>query len=173
MNRFKGVGLALVLALLLSLVFAEGIAQAQGRSVFGWIVASRLTVSNTTELQSTLDVDGAATLASATVEGDTVLAARANFTEQGAVTVVNGGNITPTGVYMPLTSSGNVGTASVLTTTATAGDLLVFINTANTTITLTDTAPLRLSGNIGLGQYDTLTLWFDGSTWIQLATTNN
>ena len=47
------------------------------------------------------------------------------------------------------------------------------VNNSNTTITISDTGTLKLSGNIALGQYDTLVLISDGTNWVQLATTNN
>lgn len=174
MNRIKGAGLAVVLALLLSLVFAEGIAQAQGRSVFGWVVASRLTVSNATDLQGALDVGGAATLDSTlSVAGDLTLSDDLNLTAQSAATVTNGGDVTPSGAYVPLTAAGNVGTSSIVTTSATTGDIVQFVNSANVTITFTDTGALKLSGNAALGQYDTLTLLFDGTNWIEIAQVDN
>ena len=41
------------------------------------------------------------------------------------------------------------------------------------TITITDTGTLKLSGNAALGQYDTITLWSDGTNWIEISETNN
>ncbi len=87
------------------------------------------------------------------------------------VTVTTDGTITPTGSYQPLSSSGSVQTASI--TAGTAGDILFLINTANTTITISDTGTLKLGGNRALGQYDTLTLISDGTNWVERAYTNN
>lgn len=174
MKRFKGAGLAIVLALLLTLVLAEGVAQAQGRSVFGWVVTSRVTVNNASDLQGTLDVGGAATLDSTlSVAGALTLADDLNLTAQSAATVTNGGDVTPSGAYVPLTAAGNVGTSSIVTTSAVAGDIVFFVNTANVTITFTDTGALKLSGNAALGQYDSLTVIFDGTNWVELAQADN
>jgi hypothetical protein len=87
------------------------------------------------------------------------------------VVVTTDGTITPVASYQPLSSSGNVQTASI--TAGTAGDVLYMINTSNTTITLTDTGTLKLGGNRALGQYDTLTLVSDGTNWIERSYTNN
>jgi hypothetical protein len=88
-----------------------------------------------------------------------------------AITVTSGGTVTPRGSYQPLTSAGNVGTSSI--TAGNAGDVLFLINTANTTITFTDTGTLKLGGNRALGQFDTLTLVSDGTNWIERAFANN
>lgn len=90
---------------------------------------------------------------------------------QAAISVTMNAIITPTGSYQPLESAGTVNTASIAT--GTAGDLLVLENTAATSIVLTDTGTLKLSGNLTLGQYDSVTLLSDGTNWVQLATSNN
>lgn len=79
--------------------------------------------------------------------------------------------ITPMGSYQPLSSAGTVQTASIAT--GTAGDVLTLINTANTTIVLTDTGTLKLGGNRSLGQYDTITLISDGTNWVERSFANN
>lgn len=53
------------------------------------------------------------------------------------------------------------------------GDVLILANQASTTITISDTGTLKLSGNLALGQYDSVTLISDGTNWIQAATSNN
>lgn len=87
------------------------------------------------------------------------------------VVVTTDGTITPAASYQPLSSSGNVQTASIAA--GTAGDVLYLINTSNTTITISDTGTLKLGGNRALGQYDTLTLMSDGTNWIERSFTNN
>lgn len=90
---------------------------------------------------------------------------------QSVVTVTMNGIITPTGSFQKLSAAGGVGTASIAA--GTAGDVLVLYNTANQSIVLSDTGTLKLTGNITLGQYDSLTLVSDGTNWVQLSTANN
>lgn len=106
-----------------------------------------------------------------TVTGDTVLGGFTRHSKATAVTVTNGGTITPTASYQPLTSTANRGTSSIAVLSA--GTVVHFVNTANTTITLTDTGTLKLSGNAALGQYDSLILLSDGTNWIEVSETNN
>lgn len=91
--------------------------------------------------------------------------------KQTSITVANDTVITPLGSYQPISSAGTVGTASI--TVQAAGFELTLVNTAATTITFTDTGTLKLTGNIALGQYDTLRLISDGTNWLQLSTANN
>ncbi len=88
-----------------------------------------------------------------------------------AITVSNGSTVTPVGSYQPLTSAANTGTSAI--TVLSAGTVVYFVNTANTTITFTDTGTLKLSGNAALGQYDSLILLSDGTNWIEVSETNN
>lgn len=88
-----------------------------------------------------------------------------------SVTVTPGSTITPVGSYQLLTSAANVGTSDI--TVLAAGTVVHLINVANTTITLTDTGTLKLSGNAALGQYDSLTIISDGTNWIEVSETNN
>jgi hypothetical protein len=105
------------------------------------------------------------------VSGDMVVSLFGRFERQAPIEATAGGTITPTGTYQPITSTGNIGLSDLVPTTA--GDLLILINESDTTITITDTATTMLSGNIALGQYDSLTLFCDGTNWVELATTNN
>lgn len=88
------------------------------------------------------------------------------------ISVTNGVPITPTASYQPLTSAGAVGTTLAASGFVT-GTIVTLENTVNQTITITDTATTMLSGNIALGQYDTLVVQWDGTNWVQLATSNN
>lgn len=88
-----------------------------------------------------------------------------------AIAVTQNGTITPQGTFQPLSSAGNVGTSSIATPTGQS--LLVVWNTTNTSIVLSDTNALKLGGNRTLGQWDTLTLFWNGSDWVELAFTNN
>ena len=96
---------------------------------------------------------------------------------QTPIAVTDGAVITPTGTYQPLTSSGAV--TATLTTSAsyvTAGDTLFLLNaspTVTTTINIADSGTAMLSAAGALGQYDSLTLFFDGTNWIELSRSDN
>ena len=93
--------------------------------------------------------------------------------------------ITPTGTYQPLESAGNVtctlATAGALgrytgvrDTTYTLGSLLWFVNETNTTIIIGEGTTAELSGaTVSLGFSDTLLLFFEGTHWVELSTSNN
>jgi hypothetical protein len=168
---------------LLAVVLSSGIVMAQtgnrGRSNFDWIVARRLTVSTLG-----LDVDGGdvTIVEGLTVDGeidangDTTMTAATVGTfltldEADVITVTNGATLTPLGSFQPIASAGAVGFGAIAAPTA--GNILIVENTVNQTITITDSATLRLGGNAVLAQYDTLVLVYDGATWIQLSKTDN
>lgn len=90
-----------------------------------------------------------------------------------AITVTDGTTITPVGAYQPLIGSGTITAATISASSASAGDLVVLINTTNTTINIADSSTTMLSSAAALGQYDTLTLFFDGGNWLELARSNN
>lgn len=87
-----------------------------------------------------------------------------------AYTVTNGGTITPTETVVELTAAGTVGAGL---STASDGQLVIFINTANQTITITDTTGVQLAGDWAGGQNDTLTLIGQGVTWYELDRSTN
>jgi hypothetical protein len=90
---------------------------------------------------------------------------------QTAISVTHDAIITPTGSYQQLESAGTVGTSSIAA--GSAGQILVLVNTTNTTITISDTGTLKLSSNAALGQYDSLTLISDGTNWIEIGEGGN
>ncbi|MBN1315459.1 MAG: hypothetical protein JXA42_08325 [Anaerolineales bacterium] len=102
--------------------------------------------------------------------GDLIGGADLRLMAQTAISVTNGNPFTPTGMIQPLTSAGAVTPTIAI---GSAYDLLLLINTSATTIVIQDTGTQKLSGDVALGQYDTLTLWCDGTNWIQLAASNN
>lgn len=105
-----------------------------------------------------------------TVLGDVIVGANL-FTARATQAVTMNGWITPTAALMQLSAAGTVNTSRILT--GTAGQRLTLLNGVNQSIVLSDTGWLKLSGNITLGQYDTLELVSDGSNWVQVATSNN
>lgn len=153
MTKHKA-SLAAMFALVVMLLTA-GALQAQGsRSVFGWVVANRVTVQS-----GGLAVTGHTALDTLTYTAPTV------------ATVTNNMTLTPGGSYQSLTAAGTVSFGAI--TAAEAGTVLTLVNTANQTITISDTGTLKLAGNIALGQYDALNLISDGTNWIQTAPVGN
>ena len=129
--------------------------------------------------KGTLAVDGASTLTgavtmagAATVGTSLGVGTSIDFGDQSAVTVTNGGTIAVTDDFVPLTAAGSVGTGTI-TGCSTLGKVSLLYNTANQTITISDTGTLKLSGNAALGQYDTLSLMGDGSNCIEFAQADN
>lgn len=106
----------------------------------------------------------------ATIAGIVSAGEFAGFVAQSAVTVTDGGIITATGTYQPLTAAGTV-TATVAA--GAAGRVLVLVNTAAQTINIQDTGIQKLSAAIALGQYDSLILWSDGTNWIEISRSDN
>lgn len=181
-QRGRGVLLALSLAALLSLLLA-GTLTAQVKQPFEWVWAKRLTVDTSaaiggnTSVGGTLLVSGGSNLVG-NVTTDGTFAADGTITGQAgltmipgaAISVTNGGIITPTTAIQELTAAGNVGAEL-----ATCGDgqMLTLINLSNVTITITDTGSVKLAGNAALGQYDSLTVVGSGVTCIETARANN
>lgn len=100
-----------------------------------------------------------------TVGGDLI------YTKQTRIVVTDGSTIAPLGSYQPISSTANTGTSSI--SGCTSGRLLALVNVGSSTITLTDTGTLKLSGNIALGNMDSLGLLCDGTNWVQRYTSNN
>lgn len=93
-----------------------------------------------------------------------------NLVPQSALTITNGGVITPTGALQLLTAAGPV-TATIAA--GSSGETVVLLNTAAQTITIEDTTGQLFSGNIALGQWDSATLVYYGTAWIQVAESDN
>lgn len=193
-NSTKVLGIALVVALLLGVMALPAVGQAS-RTRLNWLIADKLTVgSDGMTNAGTMAVTGASTLTGAvtmgnsltvgtsiSVDGSTTLtgdvatmadlsvADKFNVAAQTSITMTQAGTLTPTGSYQPITAGGSISFGDI--TAGEAGDLLVLINTSSNTIT--DTGTLKLSGNAALGQYDTITLWSDGTNWIEISETNN
>ena len=94
--------------------------------------------------------------------------------QSNSLTVTNGEVIS--NVYgvqrISMTSAATVTLAT--TTTYVTGDTLIFYNASPSgTLTIADSDPVKASGAIALGQYDTASLWYDGTYWIQTGESDN
>lgn len=183
--------------LLVALLAAATSAQTGGQRQFAdWLIAQRLTVNNAAifngsvtagddlavagdlDVVGALDVTGAAILRSSssaegtfTVNGsDLVVAHTVAIAPQSAISVTNGGVITPTGTIQLLEAAGNV-TATLAS--GGSGDVVTLLNTANVAILIQDTTGQILASDATLGQWDTLTVYWYGTSWIELDRSNN
>jgi hypothetical protein len=117
--------------------------------------------SGNTAIAGTLGVTGAATF-----NGKVVGA------PSGWITLADGFTLVPTATVQLVQSAGAVG-GVVGTSGATAGQILYIVNKGSQNVVVTDTATCMLSGDLTLGQYDSLTMVFDGTNWIEVGTVNN
>lgn len=184
-----------LIAVIISITAAAPDIWAQGVQRFANIVARQLTVENAATFQDGFTAGGASTISTGgltitaggatitdggltvtddgiTISDDNIVIADfAQITAQTAISVTDGGIITPTGSYQPLESAAEV--TATLSSGCTAGRKLALINTVATTINISETATSALSGNFAMGQYDSMLLWCDGTRWVQLAETDN
>lgn len=105
--------------------------------------------------------------------GDLSMDGQLSIAAQTAITVSNGTVITPTGSYQPLNGSGTITAATIATGSATAGDLVTLVNQTDTTINIADSGGVKLSTAAAIGEYDTLSLLFDGDYWLETGRSNN
>ena len=178
MYKRGALGIAIALMLIIGILLFGGCGDEPE------LVTSHIT--SDLELSGTLSVAGASTLTGATTltgaattgagltTGTTLdVGTFLGLTAATSITVTDNLEIIPTGSYQPLAAAGNVGTDSITTTGFTNGDLVLFYNTSNTTITITDTGTIMLSGDAAIAQYDNLLLLFDGTNWIEISRADN
>ncbi len=96
--------------------------------------------------------------------------------EASVIALSDGGAITPTTAYQPITSTAAV-TANATTAIAdgtVTGQLLILVNeNASDAIIIPDAANTNLSGATTLGNDDTLWLIWDGADWLELGQADN
>jgi len=98
------------------------------------------------------------------------------FNKELTFTVEDATPITPTGTFMPLTSAGAVAVPAItkiVGSTGLPGDLLILKNVGAQNITVSASATVNLSGDLVLAVDDTIVLIWNGSRWVELATSNN
>lgn len=147
-----------------------------GFVAFALLSALLLSVALTGSTTAQSDVsnfDNVRTTGDVIAGDDVTVGGHLGLTPQTALVVGYQGTITPTGGLQYLTATAARGTRLVVTTTLAAGTIQAFYNSGSFTITLTDTAPLILSGNLVLGPGDTGVLFSTGSAWVQLDESNN
>lgn len=129
------------------------------------VIGGDATISGTTALIGNVDVTG-----NLEVVDHIGNSGQTYYFTDDAVTVTNGGTVTPAETLVELTAAGAVGTSLG---TCTDGQYVMFVNTANQTITITDTGTTRLASDWAGGQYDTLSLACVGVAWYEVARSAN
>lgn len=104
--------------------------------------------------------------------GDLTIADNLIVTAQTAISPTDGGVITATGTYQPLSSAGSV-TVTVATSGVTTGTHLILENTTATSILILNTGTAKLDGDVTLGQFDGIHLRFNGTNWIEISRSTN
>lgn len=170
--------LAVFVALLLMAFVAAGVeAQSGSGGYFDFESSVRimqdLLVLDDVNIQDTLRVETDLTVGDDLTVTDLFATGKIRSTRGTTQTLTADATITDTWSYIPVTAAGAIGTSGIASTTSVSGDILIVTNVGTNAIVITDTGNTVLSGNITLGQFDTLSLVFDGQRWVQLATTNN
>jgi hypothetical protein len=144
-----------------------------------------LSIRNAADSQDNLIITNAgnATVAGDVTTGDDVIATGdvtagdhliagdfLRLTAATSITVTNGGTLTPTGSYQPITAAG---TSGISLGTGAAGNYACIVNASAQTITITDTGTFVGAGNAALGQNDSVCAIFDGTNWVEVSRANN
>ena len=147
-----------------------------------------LNVVGAADFDDTLNVDGAATLASVSSTGtgafgDVTASALVdvgtfiNLSEQTAISVTADSTITATGTYQPLTSGAAVTTSTscAVYTGTLVGDVVIFVNeNASDVITIDGTGGnVECKTDQALGAGDSLMIVWDGADWQCLSDHDN
>lgn len=128
-------------------------------------------------LNSTLDVDGNISSGTGALTFTTNVLANSFviYGEQTVVEATSAGTITATGTYQPITSTAVVtlGTTAIADG-STEGQYLCLVNeNASDTIAISDGQNTNLSGNVVLGNDDTLCMIWDGADWVEVGQVDN
>lgn len=129
---------------------------------------------------ATLSVAGASTLTgTVTTIGQLTVGTIAKvgtflqYTSGATQTVVNTQPITPTATYQTIAAAVNVYTDNLIRAGALTGQLWIVQNIGTPTITITDANTCNLASTYAMGISDTLTLIFDGTSWNEIARSDN
>lgn len=185
-NKMRYVVTGLLVALILVVgmwaTVDPAVAQAARTRFNAWVTITRLTVEDTLTLEAgNLTVTAGDVYAGDDVTaqddvilfGDAVVGAFVNPVRIGQA-VVNGQPITPTGTYMYLSATAAV-TPSLIYSGSAQGQMLILQMASNQNLLLVESGRnINLSAaSVTLAQNDTMTLIWDGTDWVQLATSNN
>jgi hypothetical protein len=169
--------LAVFVALLLLAGVAVGVsAQSGGAGFYDFETNVRmwnnLQVLGTSTLIGDLELRDDLTVADDLTVTDLAEVGKIRYTKGTTQTLTASAEITSVNTFQPIGAAGAIGTSAIAAGVQ-PGSLLVIENIANVAIVITDTGTTMLTGNITLGQYDTLGLIWDGTNWVMLYTANN
>jgi hypothetical protein len=108
-----------------------------------------------------------------TVTGNIQVGKFLQYTAGTTQTVVNTQPITPTATYQAIAAAVNVYTDNLLRAGALTGQLWILQNIGTPTVTITDANTCNLASTYAMGISDTLTLIFDGTSWVELGRSDN
>lgn len=142
------------------------------------VVITILTVAGgltTDDLTATDDavVSDDLTVADNIAGNDLIVADFESVTPQTSLLLVMNGWITPTGTIQPIRAAGAVSINSTSIAPGFSGQELILVNYGANAVTITETAPNLMAGNIAIGTGDNITLVYSGTAWIELARVNN
>lgn len=126
------------------------------------------------KLNVTGSINGAENVDTMALESSTLETFSVTLGAQDMFTVAAGGIITPTGSVMQIKADDAVTVTEIAV--GRPGDVLILVNMGTKVITVPDADPIKLTGsstNFAMGMDDTLTLWSDGTNWIQIAASDN
>jgi hypothetical protein len=137
---------------------------------------STLDVDGAVNATSTLQVDGAATLSDAlTVQGAS--AAQGGLAVSKLLSLEPGATLTVTTTISPTSTYTKIAAASWVTATLgtgyTAGDRVTLQNAGAENISIADTTGQLLASTFAMTPDDTLSLIFDGASWVELGRSVN
>jgi glucan phosphoethanolaminetransferase (alkaline phosphatase superfamily) len=174
-----------VVAIVLILALVVGVNAQAFYTTMDNVIMRSLIVTNTAQMSGATSIAGALTGTSANftsgISTNSSIVAYGSASvgtflalTPGAMQVVSpDSTITPVASYQPISSTAAVGTSSIAAMAS--GTMLRLVNIGTQTITITDTGTLYLSGNIALGENDSLLLLSKGvgQGWVQVSTSNN
>lgn len=149
-------------------LLARAAPDGQGTTTF----RGSVNITNDLDVDSNLNVDGNATVVgNSDVTGDTTITGTLNTADTDSV-LTGAQTITPTYSYLQV-SPVAVLTATLATSSAEDGDLLIIHNLVATTTTIVDTGATAGGGNITLGQDDIAGFIFGDGVWVEMFSPDN
>lgn len=166
-----------------TLNLASGISTGNSGSIINFLTATPGTIGTTDNLQSIkMTINGNGDVGVGVTTPQTKLDVNGDVSLRTGATIALGASFTidltvNPYTYLRLSCGANVTSfgGTSITGGSVIGQILILENTSNTTITFVDNSNVQLNGNVGyvMGVFDTLTLLWNGTDWIEIARSNN